>query len=170
MPQQRYWRELYDLRSHANYVDEYLNGTERIDRILNMTVAIASSSSIGAWAVWHEHALLWSTIIVVSNVINAIRPFLPYKTRLKALGGLLHDMEELCIQAEMKWLEVAGGQLSAEEINKLQFDFRLKKQRLFKKYLPNSTLPLKQPYLQAAEDSAIQHFENYYAEVKYGQE
>lgn len=165
MSQKKYWQEMYDLKTHSNYVEKYLHETEYIDRLINISLAIASSSSIGAWVVWKQYSLMWGFIIAASQVISAIKPVLPFRYRLKALGGLSHDLEELSIQAETKWFQVAGGSMTAEEINKLQFDIRLKKHTMYKKHLGNHSLPDKQGYMRFAEEAASQHFKNYYKEI-----
>lgn len=168
MPQQKYWQEMYDLKSHSNYMEEYLHRTEHVDRLIKILLAVASSSSIGAWVVWQQYGFVWGGIIAASQVASAIKPFLPYRSRLKALSGLSHDLEELFIQAEAKWFGVSGGLMAAEEINKLQFDIRSKKQKIYKKHLGNLSLPDKQAYLKVAEDAASRHFKNYYKEATSG--
>lgn len=165
MPQKKYWQELYDLKAHSNYVGVYRHKTEVIDRGTKMFLAIASSASIGAWVIWQKYSFVWASIIALSQVVNALKPFLPYKSRLKALNGLSHDLEELCIQVEMRWYDVSGGHITAEEINKLQYDFRLKKLKAYKKHLGDFVLPHNPAYLKTAEDRASQHFTNYYREV-----
>jgi hypothetical protein len=168
MPQGRYWQELYDLKSHSYYIEEYLNRTEHLNRLVNMWLAIASSSSIGAWVIWRDYGVVWGFIIAASQVINAIKPFLPYRARLGALSGLSHDLEELFIQTEMRWFEVSQGLLAPEEINKLQYDTRLKKHKVYKKHLGDLALPEKESYLRIAEKNAAQHFRNYYKEADDG--
>lgn len=168
MPQHKYWQEMYDLKSHSNYVEEYLHRTEHADRLINILLAVASSSSIGAWVVWQQYGFAWGFIIAASQVVAAIKPFLPYRSRLKALSGLSHDLEELSILAETKWFGVSGGLMTAEEINKLQFDIRLKKHKVYKKHLGNLSLPDKQVYMRSAEEAASQHFKNYYKETTNG--
>jgi len=165
MPQGRYWQELYDLKSHSKYIEVYLNRTEHLNRLVNMWLAIASSSSIGAWVIWRQYGFIWAFIIAASQVINAVKPFLPYRARLRALSPLSHDLEEVCIEAERRWYEVSQGLLSPEEINKLQYDIRLKKHKLYKKHLGDLALPDKEAYLREGEENAKQHFTNYFKET-----
>jgi hypothetical protein len=160
--QQKYWQELYDLKSHANYVRIYLEKSELHDRGLKICLALASSSSIGAWVIWKELSFVWALIIAASQVINAVKEHLPFKTRLKALSGLQSDLEDLLLFAENKWFDVAEGMLTEDEIHKLQFEIRAKKIRLRNKYLKGMTLPDKHAYLKLAEDLAIQDLNNYY--------
>jgi hypothetical protein len=162
MAQLRFWKEFYQLKVHVNYVELHLQRTEMIDRSLKMFLAISSSASIGAWVIWKELAILWACVIAASQVVNIVRSYLPYKERLKALSGLLGDIEELVIYMEMKWIEVSSGKLSDEEINKLRYDIRMKKHKSLKKHFPGTVIPENKKLLSKAEDSASIYFSTFY--------
>lgn len=158
----RFWQELYDLRSHANYINVYLIRTELHDRLFKVIIAIASSSSIGAWVIWQKFGFIWAVIIATSQVLTAISAYLPYKARLKNLTGLQLALEELALYAEERWFDVAEGNLTEEAIHKLQFEIRVKKIKLQDKFLKNTPLPDKDNYLIEAEKRAYRYFKNYY--------
>ncbi len=42
-------------------------------------------SSIAAWEIWQEYQMVWAVIIALSQVITAIKPFLPFRQRLKPI-------------------------------------------------------------------------------------
>ena len=60
MSQEHYWKEFYRLKVHVTYLEIQLDRTEAIDRGLKMFLAITSSASIGAWAIWKEGAVVWA--------------------------------------------------------------------------------------------------------------
>src|SRR5690606_18075834 len=111
------------------YIEFLLDTSERIDRGLKIFLAIASSSSIGAWVVWSQLSYLWGSIIAISQVAAAVNPYLPYQSRIKEYTQLLRDLEELMIQMEFNWHAVAEGELSSEEINSFRFKIRSEKQK-----------------------------------------
>jgi len=102
MLQQQYWKEFWRLKVHSSYIELQLERTENIDRSVKVVLAVTSSGSIGGWVIWKELALIWAGIIAVSQVLNAIRQYLPFKDRLRPLAGLLSDLEELVIHVEDK--------------------------------------------------------------------
>lgn len=161
MTQEQYWKEIYQLKTHIRYIELLLERSECVDRALKITIAIASSASIGAWAIWHEFSWLWAIIISASQVISAVTPFLPYKGRIKSYTALLHELEELMIQAEYKWHSIGEGQLTAKEINKARFDVRLNKQKSLKKYI-QTTIPSDKKLHAQAEVSAREYLSNFY--------
>lgn len=162
MAQERYWIELYQLKVHINYVEAHICDAERKDRVIKIIMAITSSASIGAWAIWREFAFIWAAIIAFSQVIAAISPHLPFKERLKTYCSLLHELEELFIQSEAKWHDIASGKLEEEEINKARTALRLQKQKLLKKHLPSNVIPTDNKKADKAEELALRYFSTFY--------
>jgi hypothetical protein len=160
--QNRYWKEFYQLRVHVNYLELYMGQTEVLDKSVNIFLAITSSSSICGWAIWNKYGFVWAVIIAASQLVTAIKQFLPYKTRLKALSGLLSELEELSTQAEMRWFDVAEGHLPDEDINKLQYEIRTKKIKSLNKHLGTNTLPKKAKLFEKAEENSRTYINNFY--------
>ena len=159
--QSQYWKELYQLKTHIGFIERQLEKSERIDRFFKIVLALASSSSIGAWAIWNEYSWIWAGIIAFSQVITAVMPFLPYKNRIKSYSSLLNELEELMIQAEFKWHSISEGTLTASEINKARFGIRTAKQKSLKKHIP-TTIPTDNKLHEQAEVSASEYLNNFY--------
>lgn len=84
--QEKYWKYMVQIKAWIFYLDVYTEDSYRWDRIINIVVAIASSTSIAAWAIWQKYSFVWSIIIAISQVLTTIKGFLPYSKRLKMLG------------------------------------------------------------------------------------
>lgn len=161
MVQEQYWKEIYQLKTHIGFIELQLEKSESIDRTLKIILAIASSSSIGAWVIWNDLSMIWAGIIAFSQVISAITPYLPYKNRIKAYSSLLHEMEELMIQAEFKWHAISEGKLTSAEINKARFEIRAIKQKSLKKHI-QTTIPTNIKLQAKAETTASEYLRNFY--------
>lgn len=107
--QERYWKELVQLKFENFYLDEYLNHSYKLDNTINIITAISSSGSIAGWAIWNDLMIVWSIIIAVSQVINAIKPYLPFSKRLKTITSMNADVSALFNKAEYNWFKVANG-------------------------------------------------------------
>ncbi len=160
--QDRYWKELFQLRVHVNYLELYMERSEFIDKGVNSFLAVASSSSICGWAIWSSWSFVWALVIALSQLISAVKQFLPYSTRLKSINGILREWEELLTCYEMKWFDVAEGNLSEREINELQYEMRSKKTRILHKHLGGSSLPEKTKMFEQAKASANVYVNNFY--------
>lgn len=162
--QEHYWKEFYRLKVHTNFVELHLGRTEYIDRALKMLLAITSSASIGGWAIWKDYAIVWAFFIAMSQVVNAVSQYLPYKERLRSFAGLLSDLEELVVQVEDRWLQIAAGELTELEIRTALLDLRTRRMKSFKKYFPASTIPEESKLFAKAEAKALSYFENLYTQ------
>lgn len=78
--QEKYWKYMVQIKAWIFYLDVYTEDSYRWDRIINIVVAIASSTSIAAWAIWQKYSFVWSIIIAISQVLTTIKGFLPYST------------------------------------------------------------------------------------------
>lgn len=161
MVQEQYWKELHQLKTHIGYIVLQLEKAESRDRTLKIVLAIASSSSIGAWVIWSHLSWFWAGIIAVSQVITAVNPYLPYKSRIKAYSSLLHELEELMLRAEFKWHSISEDELTPTEINKARFEVRASKQKSLKKHI-STTIPSDTKLHTQAEDTAIEYLTNFY--------
>lgn len=158
-----FWNEFYRLKVHARYISLQQAHTENIDRCIKIFLAITASSSIGAWAVWQDLGPLWGLFIATSQVINSIRPYLPYKKRLIGLSSLSNEYEELAISFEMKWLDISTGSLTDDEIKKAIGDIKTKKQKAMRKHFQDGQIPEKSDLLSKAEEDAQQYLRNFYS-------
>ena len=79
------WKQLFRVNVRSVYLEKLLKHNETTDRYINIFLAIASSTSIAGWALWNKYIYVWTAIIALSQVINAILPYLPYKERIKSL-------------------------------------------------------------------------------------
>lgn len=161
--QEHYWKEFYRLKVHVVYLELQLGRTETIDRWLKIFLAITSSAGIGAWAVWKELAALWAVMIAGSQVVNAVRQYLPYKERLRCIAGLVNELEELLLTVEAKWLDIANGDLTDAETRKALSNLRTLRQRAFKKHFPDKVLPNDPGLFAQAEEMSGIYFQNFYS-------
>ena len=60
MYQQKYWNLLKELKVHVYYVQNYAVTQNKNDQIINIFLAVTSSSSIAAWALWKEYEFVWA--------------------------------------------------------------------------------------------------------------
>ncbi|MGR4864605.1 hypothetical protein [Caulobacter sp. LARHSG274] len=155
--QAHYWNQFVQLKRDAAYIGKYHAADEAADRWLNILSAVASSTSIGAWAVWRDHAIVWAVIIAASQVLTAIRAYLPYKARLRALATLGVDLEALALVAETDWFKVSRGALEAADVHALTMALKTKAPRATSRSFNGASLPERTKLLQSAE-AATRHY------------
>lgn len=95
---------------------------QKWDRNINIFLAIASSGSIAAWAIWKDHPILWSSIIVLSQVITTIKPYFPYIKVIKELNSRCYKIDLLNIEYERFWNKIQRGTLTEDTIEQFYYD------------------------------------------------
>lgn len=158
--QEKYWRYMVQVKARLFYLDMYEENSYKLDKYINMISAIAASSSIGAWVIWQQLSFLWSIIIAISQVINAIKIFLPYSTRRKVTISFLGDLKLLYNKIEYNWFKVSDGELTEEEINEMIFTFKDEYTNIENKNLKEETLPENERFVKIAAQKTDQYFEN----------
>jgi hypothetical protein len=117
MIQERFWRELDQLKVHVFYLENYFDKTVAIDRNINMFLAITSSGSIAGWAIFNDYSFHCGLIIALTQVVNATKSFFPYAKRLKSLQGIADEMELLFMEMENDWYNISIGKYTEEQIH-----------------------------------------------------
>ena len=111
--QEKYWKYMVQIKAWIFYLDVYTEDSYRWDKAINIFVAIASSTSIAAWAVWQKYSFVWSTIIAISQVLTTIKGFLPYSKRLKMLVPFMEDLKFLYNKIEYNWFNIIYSEWQA---------------------------------------------------------
>lgn len=158
--QEKYWKYMVQIKAWIFYLDVYTEDSYRWDRIINIVVAIASSTSIAAWAIWKKYSFVWSIIIAISQVLTTIKGFLPYSKRLKMLVPFMEDLKFLYNKIEYNWFKVASGDLSEDEINELLYSFKDELANIENKNLKEETLLEKDNFREIADRKNDAYFAN----------
>jgi hypothetical protein len=160
--QRSYWQELMQLKFELCYLDEYKGRTERINNAIQMFSAIASSASIGGWAIWNQIGYVWAGIIAASQVVTAIKTYLPYNRRVRSINETYNQLSLLFLKAEHDWFQVASGDITESQIHDMRFDLKRERQTIMNKALSSQSLPLRQKVKRIADRQTETYFANFY--------
>ena len=158
--QEKYWRYMVQIKAWIFYLDLYAEDSYKWDKRINIFGAIASSTSIAAWTIWSQLSYVWSVIIAVSQVLTAIKSFMPYSRRLKILVPFMEDLKFLYNKIEYNWFKVASGELSEDEINELLYAFKDDFASIENKNLKEGTLLENNKFKTIADKKTDVYFEN----------
>ena len=161
--QKRYWNMLVEVRLHVSYLRHYAAHAEWWDKAVNIFMAISSSGSIAAWAIWQQLVYVWPSIIALSQVVMAVKPFLPFKQRQKAVMALSDQIQSIALAVERDWYEVSEGDLSDKQIHDLIVKYRNLREDAEQTHLKEIILPRKAKLLTIAEHDTRQYFTSHYS-------
>lgn len=158
---EKYWEFYTRTRFELNYFTQYLNDSYKWQRLIDTFLAVASCGSIAVWAVWNVVPVLWSVIIAASQVMTAVREYLPYAKRIHALTGLNPRFEAVVARIDREWFRVDRGELDDEKTNELIYSFRRECADLSNKYLIGVYFPEREDLKKAAQEDAECFFDCY---------
>lgn len=151
--QANYWNLFYDLSVYFYYLEIYQSKDQTKLRYFSIFLAVTSSSSIAAWAIWQKVSWLWAGIIAASQVLNAIVAFLPHKRREKTVRTLLPQLHELLLDCEDKYDDVSKGRLTDQEIHQETMSLKREFSHI-RGQIYGCGLPLRRRYVEMAETRA----------------
>lgn len=161
----RYWNTFFELVVHGYLLQAHTQRNADVDRKVKICLAVASTTSLGIWAVLKVFPTLWAAIIVFTQVVSATAKYLPYSARLKASAACAHDYRDIQNWAEAKWCEIVDGQLTEAQINKFRVELQTKTANVERKHFPLEGLPREAALSEAATTEAEQYLKNHFGEL-----
>ncbi|NOQ76226.1 MAG: hypothetical protein GQ475_00260 [Methylococcaceae bacterium] len=158
----RFWNQLKELKVHYYYVQNYAASQNRYDQVINILLAITSSTSIAVWALRPEYDFICACILAASQVIVAVKPLFPYKKRMEALNTLGESLSQLSLSAERDWYFISESIWSDEEIHNKWTTLKSKALAVEKKALSGLALPKNDSALAVAEKEADSYLKSTY--------
>lgn len=160
----RYWNSFYELVVHGYLLQAHCQRAAEIERKVKVFLAVTSTTSLGIWAVFKVYPSVWAAIIVFTQVVSATAKYLPYSARLKASAGCAHDYRDIQNWAEAKWCDIADGQLTEQQINKLRVELQAKTANTERKHFPLEGLPRDAALTETATAEAERYLANHFGE------
>lgn len=151
---------MVQIKAWIFYLDLYGENSYKWEKRINVFSAIVSSTSIAAWAIWQQLSFAWSFIIAISQVLSAIKGFLPYSRRLKSIVPFMEDLKFLYNRMEYTWFKVASGDMTEEEINEILYEFKNEYTNIENKHLKDETLLENEKFKKKSDMKTDAYFEN----------
>lgn len=117
----RIWATFCNMKFKAFVLGLLVQKYQIWDRNINIFLALTSSGSIAAWAVWQKYPLIWGFLIAISQVIMTIKPFFPYHKLVKELNAKSLHVDILNIEFEEFWNKANRGKLTEDEMQEQYF-------------------------------------------------
>ncbi len=156
--QQSYWKTMVQIKSSIFYLDLYADKSYKLDKAINIVLAITSSSSIAAWAIWKQYDFVWALLIALSQVITVLKPLMPYKQRLEIVKPYSMSLQSLFDRANYHWFFVSNGDMTEAEINDLNNELREKFTAFSFQYLQKENLPENDEFKKIADKKTVLYF------------
>jgi hypothetical protein len=118
------WAGLVDLKFKGYCLALLVDKFQRWDRSINIYLAIASSGSIAAWAIWNNYPAVWGAIIALSQVLTVIKPYFPYFKYVKELNAKCSRVDVFNIEFEKLWYKMQNKKITEDMAVENYFELR----------------------------------------------
>lgn len=112
------WGQIQNSKFQEIYLNLLLERFQKRDRLLNVFLVIATSSSISAWAIWKTDALewLWALVVASSQVVLLIKPYLNYNKYIKELNDKYYLLRRINLDYEILWMKFKYEKTTTDEV------------------------------------------------------
>ncbi len=160
--QLRYWKYMVQIKAWLFYIDEYTDDSYKWDKRINIFLAITSSSSIAAWAIWSKYSFIWGILIALSQVVTAIKPQLAFNKKIESLSKISNLLHGLFNKADYNWYRVSNGELTEAQINDLLFELKEQYANTIGKILESDPIPVNEHFRAISDAKTEKYFQDTY--------
>jgi hypothetical protein len=111
-----YWNLYTELKYQEYYYDHYLTRARNIDCSISIVCGVASLGCVLSWGIWQILPFLLSIIVVLAQVVQFARQYLPYTKQISGLTYFLPAYKKNVIKMGHDWLSIddyPDGQICA---------------------------------------------------------
>ncbi len=135
-----YWSCMTQMKYNQIYLKHHHRLNANIVRIIS---AIQMVIGTGALCFLQNTALekILFISLACSQILSAVKPYLPYEKRLSELGKGIALLAELYSEIELQWNDVCSGKISENEAAKLATEYKRKWDKIDSSMLKEDSLP-----------------------------
>ena len=109
---------LTTMKYKERYYEHYFVSATRWDKVIMSICLLASASSIAGWQIWDASPAICAVVLGIAQVVQAIRPILPFSIQISAIKHLLADGSALFVEYENEWLQLEALPDNDEKISR----------------------------------------------------
>jgi hypothetical protein len=110
-------------------------------RAVELVKVVASSGGIAAWVVWRDYPFLWSGVIALAQLLDAVKNVFPFAKEHKAASELTVALELLFIDAQYEWEKIYAGKMGDDDIMAARQKMQKLRLEAERKYFPEGFEP-----------------------------
>ena len=153
-----YWSFYYKIVYQFFYYKRFQILFSTINRGISSFCCLMSLARVAAWSMWKTYPLLWSILICVAQLIQALSPKLPYNDLLHSTRFMICSFDKLLLSIRHTWFEMDVYDYTDEQILKFTKKYDAQYSELVSQFFSGSYLPEIQYCNKRAEKEAISYF------------
>lgn len=107
-------KELVDCKYHCFLLGSRVRYFQKLENYINMFLAVMSSGSVAAWTIWKNCGFVWGGLIAFSQLVSALRPYIPWGKFVHTLNSKCYKQEALFLELDSLYTDYKDGTLNKE--------------------------------------------------------
>lgn len=143
------------------YYKHYIMASKRTENLYSSFLLLASAWGIGTMALWEKIPAAWAIILFLAQVLQTIKPLMPFSKREEALRYIVQDYEQIFNEIWELWFTVYDHQMEPENISEIKntlLDWKRRERAAIDRFAPN----LDFPFNKRADKKARKENEKYF--------
>lgn len=120
------WYFLIDSKTNEKLSGLIVKKYQKMELWSNIFLALATSSSVAAWAFWDKYPSLWILIIGISQVLLITKPYFLFPKYIKVFNEKSIHWQHMSVQLEQLWHELNEKYINDKDASKLYFELKQK--------------------------------------------
>ena len=146
------------MKFHLAYLGYHYHRYIVIERWTNILLAIVSTGSL-AGLFSSSNQKIWAIILVLTQVVTAAKPYLPFSTRIKELDRGIVSWRIIYNDVEKQWKGISTGAFDDDQINEIIYDYEKRWEAVETDILKGDSLPRIEKYIEKADKEKRLYFE-----------
>jgi hypothetical protein len=110
------WNNMANIKFKATYCYRCSRLANTITEWSSGFIALASSSSIAAWAIWQSMPQIWGAIVALSQILLLVKGLIPFLKNERALLEMSYSFEALYLEYEVLWNDYEAHEQNAKTV------------------------------------------------------
>ncbi len=118
------WYFMIDSKTNEKLSGLIVKKYQILDLWSNIFLALATSSSIAAWAIWDKYPSIWILIIGISQVLMITKPYFLFPKYIKIFNEKCIHWQHITVQLEKLWHEHNEGYIIDKDASNSFFELK----------------------------------------------
>jgi hypothetical protein len=131
----RIWNAFTNVKYKALYAGRCAEYADLSGRVFSIVLALTTAGSIASWWIWQQYAGLWAVIAGGAQVLQIIKPYLPFLGTEKDHYDSSYRYERLCLDYELLWTKYGRGSMNDEAAEQELYKLRVRERDIDERHV-----------------------------------
>ena len=133
-----------DIGNTMYYYKHYMMRAKSKEKFYSGFLLLASAWGIGSMSLWEKVPTAWAVVLLIAQILQALRPLMPFAKRENALRYIVQDYEKIFNEIWEVWFVVYAHEMEPEnqtEIKGKLLEWKRRESAAMDRFAPDLDFP-----------------------------